>query len=243
MNKRTIKILALLSFIIIIFSACDFWKKPQAPKTIKVTFPEGSNALKMGYILEEKNISQSELAKNTNLSKSAITHYINGVNDPTPNNLKAIANYLKVSEEYLTGFNNIKESDSGLKIINNIIELTKGRVLKWESIDYLFDYPDYIDKKAGGIFFSKSNNYTFHLLIYYSIDKDEEFVLDENNDLIPRAIELYLNKNVFFNSMYAKYKEILLDLYHWVELSSSHINELEEFLIYTNDLKDLLEKD
>lgn len=60
MNKRTIKILALLSFIIIIFSACDFWKKPQAPKTIKVTFPEGSNALKMGYILEEKNICKAK---------------------------------------------------------------------------------------------------------------------------------------------------------------------------------------
>ena len=54
----------------------------------------------------EQNLSQGELAKLTNLNQSTITRYENGERTPNMFGLIALANFFKVSIDYLVGLEN-----------------------------------------------------------------------------------------------------------------------------------------
>ena len=53
--------------------------------------------------MEQEQMSQSELSKNTGLGKSSISQYVSGKNIPSNSNLKVIASALNVSAEWLEG--------------------------------------------------------------------------------------------------------------------------------------------
>ena len=57
---------------------------------------------------EERKLSQSEIAKNFDLSPSAIGMYEQGRRTPDPLSLKKIADYFGVSTDYLIGATDIR---------------------------------------------------------------------------------------------------------------------------------------
>ncbi|MDO5014509.1 MAG: endolytic transglycosylase MltG [Clostridia bacterium] len=61
MNKKQIRAIVFLVLCSFLFlSSCNFRQEVQAPKTVKVSFPEGVNALKMGQILEENGVCSAK---------------------------------------------------------------------------------------------------------------------------------------------------------------------------------------
>ena len=75
-------------------------------------------ANKLKKILKKRNISQSDLARGVKLSRSSISHYVNGNVEPTHNNVVAIARYLKVPVSYF--IDNYNDDSLNYEIINEI---------------------------------------------------------------------------------------------------------------------------
>ena len=63
------------------------------------------------HLLEQRDITQRELAKRTDISPSAISSYITGERYPRPNQLQAIARALDVDPGVLTGLRPASESE------------------------------------------------------------------------------------------------------------------------------------
>lgn len=63
-----------------------------------------------------KNLTQTELGKILNLSKQAISSYENGVSFPPQDVLTKIADYFKVSTDYLLGRSEIRNPEDELSI-------------------------------------------------------------------------------------------------------------------------------
>lgn len=77
--------------------------------------------MKMGDILrnliEERNISQKQLATDLNIAPSTLGNYINNIREPDFETLKLFATYFGVTTDYLIGHNISRESfDSPLEI-------------------------------------------------------------------------------------------------------------------------------
>ena len=76
-------------------------------KNIKKTddFEGGSESFKktMQWLLEDRNISEAELARLTNVSAATIHRLIYGITDPRLSTLKAIASFFKIRIEQLIG--------------------------------------------------------------------------------------------------------------------------------------------
>ena len=58
---------------------------------------------RISSLLIEKNLTQKEFAKQTNLNEVTVGRYINDKREPTASVLKTIADVLDVSTDYLTG--------------------------------------------------------------------------------------------------------------------------------------------
>ena len=69
-------------------------------------------------LIEERNMTQKELAKQLNLAPSTIGNYIQDVREPDFSTLKVLANYFDVSIDYILNLTNIKEKYSPSKIVN-----------------------------------------------------------------------------------------------------------------------------
>ena len=59
-------------------------------------------------LLFEKGITQQDLAKEINLTPATLSRNLNGLNPPKAEVIVAIANYFKVSTDYLLGLSNEK---------------------------------------------------------------------------------------------------------------------------------------
>lgn len=55
-------------------------------------------------LMKEQNISNIVLAKNVGVDKTAVSRWLNYKNDPTPDNLKRIADALNTTTDYLNGY-------------------------------------------------------------------------------------------------------------------------------------------
>lgn len=56
-------------------------------------------------LIEERNLTQKELAKQLNLAPSTMGSYVQNTREPDFNTLKMIADYFGVSTDYLLDFN------------------------------------------------------------------------------------------------------------------------------------------
>jgi len=70
-------------------------------------------------LLEERGISQKELADTLDIGSSTIGNYIQGIRDPDYDVLKSLAEYFDVSIDYLLEYN------SNQNISNNEVELIR----------------------------------------------------------------------------------------------------------------------
>lgn len=76
-------------------------------------------------LMEQKEITQEQLANYAQVSRQSISKYANGETCPNSDQLKAIAEYLNVSADYLLGNTNIKSADVTFKKICEITGLTE----------------------------------------------------------------------------------------------------------------------
>ena len=68
--------------------------------------------LKLKELMEEKNVTQVELAKNISVSQIAVSKWLNGKNEATASSLIEMSKFFGVSTDYLLGlvddFNNLQ---------------------------------------------------------------------------------------------------------------------------------------
>lgn len=74
---------------------------------------------KLRDLRESKNITQTELAKNLNMTQGAYTRYENNARQPDYETLKKIANYFNVSIDYLLSNENDKTVEQEAILLKN----------------------------------------------------------------------------------------------------------------------------
>ena len=67
------------------------------------TRPTDSFSVRLRSSREKRNLSQGELAKRAGLQPSAVSHFETGSRKPSFDNLRRLADALKVSTDYLLG--------------------------------------------------------------------------------------------------------------------------------------------
>ncbi len=85
-------------------------------------------------LIEERDLTQKELAKQLNLAPSTMGSYVQNTREPDFNTLKMIANYFDVSIDYLLDFNSDqtisrKENDL-LRIFRSLSSIQKDICLE-----------------------------------------------------------------------------------------------------------------
>lgn len=92
-----------------------------------------SNRLKS--LLSNRNLKQSDLAKQTNLSKQQISQYVNGKFEPKPMAVLSIAQVLDINEFWLMGYD--------VPMTNKVLDVNQLQQLE------NFDLVEDIERKYG----------------------------------------------------------------------------------------------
>lgn len=86
---------------------------------------------KLRSLIEEHNITQKQLAINLNIAPSTLGNYVQGVREPDFKTLIQLANYFKVSIDYLLGYNSdttISNSEAELLQIYRSMDNKEQRI-------------------------------------------------------------------------------------------------------------------
>lgn len=100
---------------------------------------------KIKEILEEKELSQKELAAHLNIAPTTLSGYINNKRQPDSELVKAIAAFLEVSIDYLFEF----DSSDFLPDAREIALLTKIRKMDKQEREILYDLTNIISKRKN----------------------------------------------------------------------------------------------
>lgn len=76
------------------------------------THPTGAFRYRLRLARTERALSQSELAERANLQPSAVSHFESGSRKPSFDNLKNLADALRVSTDYLLGRTDMMDASS-----------------------------------------------------------------------------------------------------------------------------------
>lgn len=83
---------------------------------------------RLSALLDERGMSQKELAAKTGLTPAAISRYVNGMREPRPITIAAIAKALGVKPEDITGTPEDRETDEAIRLIaRNAHALTESQ--------------------------------------------------------------------------------------------------------------------
>ena len=70
-------------------------------------------------VLFDKRLKAIDVARGTNITPSVISRYLSGTNQPSRDNLFAVANYLGVSSEWLLSSSDAPESSGSSRYISS----------------------------------------------------------------------------------------------------------------------------
>ena len=73
-------------------------------------------------VLFDKRLKAIDVARGTNITPSVISRYLSGTNQPSRDNLFAVANYLSVSSEWLLSSSEAPESIQKSQVISSATE-------------------------------------------------------------------------------------------------------------------------
>ena len=73
-------------------------------------------------VLFDKRLKAIDVARGTNITPSVISRYLSGTNQPSRDNLFAVANYLRVSSEWLLSSSEAPESIQKSQVISSATE-------------------------------------------------------------------------------------------------------------------------
>ena len=98
-------------------------------------------------ILEEKKITQKQLAQLSGIAEASICRYLRGDSEPRLDIIAKIANALDVSEAYLIGETNEKKADNYKLEIRDIVARNRNIMTDQDKIDIInMLYGRYDDK-------------------------------------------------------------------------------------------------
>lgn len=89
-------------------------------------------ANKIGYLREKRGITQEQLANMVGISRAALSHYEKGRREPDYDTLSKIADFFKVSIDYLVGRTDNPQMvlDNGVGEFVDALELSNEEILK-----------------------------------------------------------------------------------------------------------------
>lgn len=93
--------------------------------------------LKIRELLEQNNMSQKQLAKETGLTESAISHYVKGDRVPRGNNLYKIAKALGTTTDYLLIDDKEVDKENDLIVVKSLIARNASVMTNEEKIELL----------------------------------------------------------------------------------------------------------
>lgn len=93
-------------------------------------------------LLADSGDSVSEMGRKTNISKSTISRYMNGIRIPNQENISKIATAYRVSPAWLMGY----DVDMNGKITNEIISLYES--LNEKDKDFVIDIMKYLAERG-----------------------------------------------------------------------------------------------
>ena len=96
--------------------------------------------------MNAKGITAQELADRSGVGKSAISHYVNGNNEPRSRNAGKMADVLDVNPLWLMGFDIevIEETDINMRINNTMSKMDQ------KQLERLLLYAKFLTSEMGG---------------------------------------------------------------------------------------------
>lgn len=93
------------------------------------SFPE-----RLKYLRKEKELTQDELAKRLEISRSSLAMYEQGNREPDFETQESIADYFNVNLDYLMGRSNVRTPILEMNKIGLLTELEENLVLQFRSL-------------------------------------------------------------------------------------------------------------
>ena len=93
-------------------------------------------------LLQEKKMTQKQLAQASGITESAVSHYVKGDRVPRGVNLKKIANALGTTTDYLLSQEGVPDKEDDLKVVKTLIArnaATMSNAEKMELLSILFN--------------------------------------------------------------------------------------------------------
>lgn len=192
---------------------------------------------KIQNLCKEDGITLAALERKSGLSRGSIRLW--DKNTPSADKIVKVANYFKVSSDFLLNENYIEETKQN-KVINKLIDETKRNVFKWISFNNKFG--NYNENELLDAFDLKENekfilNQIIKKTAFFTEYNDGGYLianlcLDHESPKVKKEIELYVWYKSKFNT-YARnnFYNNLNDLYKLVINQISNVDEfIDEFL-------------
>lgn len=90
---------------------------------MSIEFPD-----RLRELIKQKGVSAREVARNVGVSNSLLSKYLNGVHTPKLDIMKRLATYFGVSQEYLSGEDDIEGELKGIVKYAHVKGLTAGEI-------------------------------------------------------------------------------------------------------------------
>lgn len=153
---------------------------PRAKRIVKDKYKVFSERL--CQLIEEKGITQNQLAETIGKTRQTINGYTLGNTAPDSDTLIELSNYFNVSVDYLLGLSNVKTLDVQVKSICEYTGLTEMAVLQLNAYKYATNE---VYKVSSSILQSLSDN--THLDV-----KEIEAILNSNAELVRKEKEEFI---------------------------------------------------
>ncbi len=98
---------------------------------------KGNMAGRIAALLEEKKMTQKDLALTAQITESAVSHYLNGDRIPRGVNLMKIAKALETTTDYLLEQEGDFDQENDLKIAKTLIARNAPNMTKSEKMELL----------------------------------------------------------------------------------------------------------
>lgn len=205
---------------------------------VKRNIQDGYNtafAKRLRMLIEEKNITQNQLAGIVGKTRQAVNNYTLGNTAPDSDTLIKLSEYFNVSVDYLLGLSDVRAVDKDIKFICDYTGLSEKSVRILNNINSVFEYTEIINFLIEEINFrkiDKGNCYSKNLIdllkSYYFYNcgarKDEEQMI-----YITSLGHIYTSREQFVDD----YERVFGDF----EINKN-LNEFKLNIVSSNELLD-----
>lgn len=166
---------------------------PRAKRIVKDKYKVFSERL--CQLIEEKGITQNQLAETIGKTRQTINGYTLGNTAPDSDTLIELSNYFNVSADYLLGLSNVKTLDVQIKSISGFTGLSDMAVLQLHAYKYDVEKVDNLPKDYSNL----KHLYISHFAKKEKNEKENFIVLLSKLIVNPDFIKVmtYCNRYIF----------------------------------------------